>query len=752
MLSAVVLVTVFMGYHARDLKISYELIQVVPEEDPDFENYENFKALFGEDGNTMVIGIESKRLFEKSQFNSWSQLSDALDKVYGIDNVYSIKDVRWLKKNKQAVKFEPAFLFPEEIGSQKELDSLKSAFFSQPFYDGVILNPETGATFLAVDINMKVLQSEERDATIEEVMTICDEYSKDMALDVHYSGMPYIRYVVANMVQKELRFFSILSLVVCALILLIFFRSFSSVIFPVAVILIIVTWSLGTIGLMNLRINIVLSLIPALIIIIGVPNFIYLVNKYHAEFKKHGNKMKAIHRMVEKIGVVTLMTNLTTSIGFLVLAFTNSPVLREFGLVAGMNIIATFIISIIIIPVVFSYMPEPSTRHTNYLNHGLINGTLSFVERLVMNRRGLIYSITILFVLAACAGIYKLKAVGYILDDIDEESKVHTDLKFFESSFGGVLPFEVVLTAENSSDFRELELIAKIDRFQDSLNARPELSRSFSYVDLIKFSRQAFYNGAEKKYAIPASKREETFLGRYLTNTANDSLELTSSLVDSSGTVARITANMSDIGSTKAKALVDELEVLSKEVFGDDVKVHFTGLSLIYLKNNQYLIKSLIYSLTLAFVIISILIGLLFKKLRMVIISLMPNFVPLIATAGMMGFLGIPLKPSTVLVFSIAFGICIDDALHFLAKYRQELKQHNWDIKKVLVVALNETGRSMIYTSIVLFAGFSIFMLSEFGGTKWLGLLTSTNLLIAMVTNVVLLPALILSFYKKRDS
>lgn len=752
LLSAVVLITVFMGYNARDLKLSYELIQVVPKDDADFQNYEEFKTLFGNDGNTLVVGLQSDEIFKLKTFLRWRQLAYDIEQIEGIDDVYSLADLRLLNKNKAEQRFDVSTPFNDKIENQQALDSLKEVLYAQPFYDKVVLNKETMTTFLAVKMNFEVLQSEKRDPTIEKVMEICSAFTSRNQTTMHFSGMPYIRYVVANMVQSELQFFSLLSLAVCAVILLLFFRSFSSVIFPVLVILIIVTWALGTIGLMDLRINVILSLVPPLIIIIGVPNFIYLVNKYHAEYKKHGNKIRAISRMVEKIGVVTLMTNLTTAIGFLVLAFTDSPVLQEFGLVAGINIIATFVVSIIIIPVVFSYLPEPSPKHTNYLNHGLINGAVEGVVKIVTQHRNKVYVATLIFVAFAGWGITKLNAVGYILDDIEPSNKVYKDLKFFEEHFGGVLPFEVLIRAENAAQFDRIEMMKKIDQFQDSLNNRPELSRSFSYVDLVKFSRQSFYNGAESRYDVPRSSRELTlFISPYITNTVQDTLTLTNNLVDSTGKVARISANMADVGSADARKLADEMAKYGKEVFGDEFELSFTGLSLIYLKNNQYLIQSLIYSLVLAFIIISILIGLLFKRLRMVLISLLPNFVPLIATAGMMGFLGIPLKPSTVLVFSIAFGICIDDALHFLAKYRQELRNHNWSIEKVLIVALRETGRSMIYTSVVLFAGFSIFMLSDFGGTKWLGLLTSTNLLIAMITNLILLPSLIKRFYKERD-
>jgi len=486
-----------------------------------------------------------------------------------------------------------------------------------------------------------------------------------------------------------------------------------------------------------------------LIIIIGVPNFIYLVNKYHNEFKKHGNKMRAIHRMIEKIGIVTLMTNATTAIGFLVLAFTNSPVLKEFGLVAGINILATFVVSIIVIPVFFSYLPEPSSKHTNYLEKSWMNKVLEFIDLVVQKYRPWVFATTVVLILLSAYGVTKLKAVGFVLDDIPKEKKVYKDLRFFEENFGGVLPFEVVVNSGKEKGLNNLELLEQISEFQDTLEQLPYLSRSYSLADGVKMSKQAFFNNNPDRYGIP-NARERNFMLPYLENAENKE-SLMKNMVDENQQVARVSSSIADLGSVKTTKLLERLKNVANDIFDESTEVQFTGISLLFVKNNEYLIRSLINSLIMAFVLISILMGLLFRKVRMIIVSLLPNFIPLLATAGIMGYMGIALKPSTVLVFSIAFGISIDDALHYLAKYRQELIQHNWNISKTISVALFETGRSMIYTSVVLFAGFSIFIISDFGGTSALGFLTSITLLIAMVTNLILLPSLILSFFRSRN-
>lgn len=743
--------TVFMGFKAKDVQLSYEVAQVVPNDDPDFIAYQAFQRSFGQDGNIMVLGVKEPNFFTKDFLGSWEELANGLKEIDGVDQVVSIFDAQELVKNKAEKKFDSKRIFEiTERTTQNDIDSLVGVFKEMPFYEGSFYNFEHHTTFMAIAIDRGTLASEARMDLLDEVFAMSDKVLAARGVEARYSGLPYIRTRVAASVKKEMQFFSVLSLMICAGILLLFFRSAISVIFPVTVIFIIVIWSLGTITLFDFRINAVTSLVPPLIIIIGVPNFIYLVNKYHSEFKKHGNKVRAIHRMIQKIGVVTLMTNATTAIGFLVLAFTNSPVLKEFGLVAGINIFATFVVSIIVIPVFFSYLPEPKSKHTNYLDKRGMQKVLDFIDSLVQKNRPVVFVSSIAIVLVSLYGVTKLEAVGFVLDDMPKEEKVYKDLKFFESNFGGVLPFEVMIDTKEPKGVNDLELAGLVSEFQDSLKQEEALSRSYSVTDLVKFSRQAYYNGNSRRYGVP-SRRERNFMATYMSNSENSD-KFTENLVDSTQQFLRVSSNIADVGSVESMRILEELRGVAASIFGDKYEVSFTGISLLFAKNNEYLIRSLVYSLLLAFVIISVLMGLLFKKVRMIIVSLLPNFIPLIATAGIMGYMGIALKPSTVLVFSIAFGISIDDALHFLAKYRQELTQHNWNIPKTISVALRETGQSMIYTSIVLFAGFSIFILSDFGGTSSLGFLTSITLLIAMVTNLILLPSLILSFFSSRSA
>lgn len=748
LLIVLALITAFMGWKATEVKMSYNVVQITPEDDPDFQTYMAFREQFGVDGNNIVIGFKSRHLFTQELFADLYDLTEAIDSRPEIQRVVSLANLQRLEKVPGRREFRMTRVVQERPNTQVEVDSLRKELMSLPFYEGMIYNDSTRATLILVQFDQETLASKQRWDAIQAITAYADEFAENNNLQVHYSGMPFIRTQISKKLANELKIFSSVSVLVVALILLIFFRSFSAMVFPLIVIIIMLIWVLGSISLLGYKLNILSGLLPPLIVIISVPNFIYFLNKYHNEYQKHKDKLTAIHRMVEKIGIITFLTNFTTAIGFGVLAFTSSPVLREFGTVASLNIIGTFLVSLITIPVVYSLMPEPSARQTKYLQNKWLQHVLDKVDYWVHHRRKMVYGVTLLVVAVAGYGLTQLKTVGYILDDIPKNDRLYTDMVFFEEHFSGVMPLEIVVDTRDKRGLVRLENLEKIEQLGDTLASYDEITRPLSVTEMVKFSRQAFYNGSEERYGLP-SNRERSFLLPYLRGVQSDN-PMTASMVDTNMQVARISATMEDVGSIRMREIKDSLEMQIAQIFPPDAfDVDITGLSVLYVKNTKYLVESLISSLILAFILVSIILGLLFRQARMILISVVPNFIPLLVSAGIMGLAGIPLKPSTVLVFSIAFGISVDDALHFLAKYRQELKYHNWKVSKTVSVALRETGVSMVYTSLVLFFGFSIFDASSFGGTAMLGLLTSITLLVAMCTNLIILPSLLLSFDKR---
>lgn len=746
--------TGFMGYKATEIKFTYDFARIVPDDDPKYLDYLAFQEKFGEDGNVMVIGMQNRSLFDVDVFSDWYALGNEIKEINGIEGIVSVPHAQKLQKIPGTREVELAPLVQGEPRSQEEVDSLRDEFSKLPFYKGLIYNPETHATIMGITFDPEKLDSKARLAMVDTIVQYSQRFEANHnSVELHYSGLPYLRTYNMTTIRKELTRFLILAMVILAAILFFLFRNGYAVIFPLIVVIFGAIWSVGTLSLLGYKITILTGILPTLIVVIGIPNCIYMLNKYHGEFKKHGNKQKALARTIAKIGRVTFFTNLTTAIGFGVFFFANTKLLDEFGLVAFLNILATFLISVIAIPVMFSYLPQPKTKHTMHLDAKVLNFVLDRFELWAKRHRWKVYSIFGIAMAVALAGVMQLKSEGYILDDVSKTSTIYKDLKFFERNFNGIMPFEVAIDSRRDRGATNLNFVRKVDKLGDTLAAMPVFSKPLSIAEGFKFMMQAYYNGNPRSYRLPTNfeMSQNPALRSFLkgADLGEGSLGLASSFVDSNAQVARLSLQMADIGSDSLPKLLTRINPVVDSIFPpEDYQVSITGTSILAIEGFNFLIDGLIFSVGLAFILISLIMAYLFRSLKMLLLALTPNIIPLLVTAGIMGWLDISLKPSTVLIFSVAFGISVDYTIHFLAKYRQELYRHNWDIVRTVVTSMRETGVSMIYTSLILFCGFIVFTGSEFDGTANLGRLTSITLIVAMLSNLVFLPSLLISFQR----
>ncbi|GIV36495.1 MAG: transporter [Cyclobacteriaceae bacterium] len=747
----ILLITGWMGYHARKAELSYDFRGTVPAHDPDQVFFNNFRKQFGEDGNIIALGLKDSSIYNYRNFEKLRELCVALKWIDGVTNVISLPQIKMMVKDTARKQFVLTDIFPARVTSQEQLDSLLNESRKQKFYFRRIVNQDNGAIAVLITLDREVLNSDKRIAVTNEILSKGEQFSRATGIELHYAGLPFVRSVIAQEVNRELQLFLALSVIVTGIILYLFFRSVRAMIFPLVVIGIVVVWVLGTIELLGYKITLLSGMLPPIIVVIGIPNAVYLLNKYHAEYAAHRNKLLAISRVIRKVGLATFLTNLTTAIGFLVLLTADITLLREFGIVAGLNVMATFVVSLILIPGFFSWMPPPSPRHLRHLNLKHLDSFLGFVDAAVHRNRTVIYLVTAVVVVLAAIGMWRIHTVSFMVDDLPEDSAIIKDLRFFEENFSGVMPLELVVDTGKRRGVIDVRNLKKIEELENFLATQPDLSDPVSLVSFVKAARQAFYNNNPARYALP-DNRERNFILPYLKG-QNDTSGLFHSFVDSSLQVMRISLQMADIGSNKMDSLISRVvkPKIDSIFAGTNITVKVTGTTPLFIKGNSFLISNLKGSLLLAFLLIAVTMGLLFANVRMIMIALIPNIIPMLITAGLMGYFGVPLKPSTVLIFSIAFGISVDYSIHFLAKYRQELHARKFFIPVAVSNTILETGKSMVYTSVILFSGFIIFTFSSFGGTIALGTLTSVTLLISMFTNLVLLPALILSFDKYKD-
>ncbi|MEM7659899.1 MAG: MMPL family transporter, partial [Bacteroidota bacterium] len=663
--------------------------------------------------------------------------------VFGITRLYDVV----LDDSLQQFRLQP--LMESRPTSQTEVDSLAQRIKELPFYAELLYDEEINTTLLAISMDADLLNTDQKVPIVNGVKAPIREFGQQFNMETRFAGLPVLRVNMHQTVKQELYLFLGLALVVTAMTLLVFFRSFYTVLFPMIVVGSVIIFSMGLIGLFGYKMSLITGIIPALITVISIPNCVYLITKYHIEFRRTRNKMKSLILVIEKIGIVTVMTNATTAIGLGVLAFTDIQPLREFGVVAGLSVVAAFFISLLLIPVVFSFLPPPSRSQTKHLDRRSLSFVIRAIERTVMHRRWMVYTVSLMVTGLSLWGMTKILPVAYMADDIPQDSEVLTDLRYIEDRFNGALPFEIMVDTKKRGGVLRRRAIQDINKFQERLAQYPDVSRSLSVADFAKFLRQSFFGGGPEAYDLP-TRNEFNFILDYARNTdLMGNLAISKSLVDTTGQVTRISASVKDIGSLEMDRLVDSVKKDVAEIFDPKrYETEVTGTTQIFIKANEALIENLLKSLLIAFGVIAMLMGLLFRSFRMVAISLIPNLLPLLMVAGLMGFLGIALKPSTALVFGVAFGIAVDDSIHFLARYRLARKLGN-PVKHAIINSYRDTGISMIYTSLILFFGFVSFVASDFGGTQALGLLTSITLGIAMFSNLLLLPALLMTFDKE---
>ncbi|GAC1587680.1 MAG: MMPL family transporter [Ginsengibacter sp.] len=741
---------------AMRVKLSYEFAKAIPTDNPKYIAYQSFRQKFGDDGNLLVIAVKTDHLFEKKTFQSFLGFQDELKNVKGVETIQSLSSAFNLLKDTASQKLKTIPVFKTNSFTQEDLDSSRERLKSLLFYKGLLYNSETNVYLVAIGINKELINSSARTGIVKSIVDITNKYSKNQNIECHLSGLPLIRTLVADRVSTEMKLFLIGSLLLSAIILIFFFRSVSTMLLALGVVIVSVIWSFGILYLFGFKITLLNALIPPLVVVIGIPNCIYFLNKYHSTYIKSRDKPLSLIEMVSKMGVVTLFCNITAAIGFGVFAFTQSAILKEFGIVAGISIMMIFVISFILLPAVLSYLPAPKAVQMKYLNSKLFGSMLSTIERWVIYRKKAIYVVTIVVVLFSIAGVLQLKSEGHIVDDLPKKDKIYTDMKFFEANFKGVMPLEIVVDTKKKyglAGLRVLPVLQKMDSLADYISLQKETSRPLSIAEGLKFVKQAFYDGDTLNYVIPNSF-DAAFVGQYLKPAKdapeNNFTKVLSKFIDSGRQSTRMSVNMADVGTKRLPVILTGIQAHIDQLFDSSkYSVTLTGSTITFLEGSRFIINGLKDSILWAFILIAVCMLYLFRSFKILLCSIIPNIIPLLITAGIMGWAGIALRPSTVLIFSVALGIAIDVTIRFLVNYKQELPLYNGDITKTITETIQHTGLSILYTSIVLVAGFIIFCFSSFGGTQALGWLTSLTLFSATLTNLILLPVLLLLLKNK---
>ena len=746
------LLTIFLALQWKNVGMTYNEANLLPKNHIVNKQYTQFLNTFGEEGNLVVIGVKNDAFFTPKAYHEWNVLMTTLKSKKEIELVVSLNDLKTLQKNEQKQTFELVNLIDQsKTDKATYLKQIKSQLFNDlPFYEGLLFNKKSGSIRSVVYINKQIVNSPVRKKFIlTTLVPAVEQFEKATNIDLKVSGMPYIRTINTENMKGEIGLFIGAALFITALIFFLFFRSVRATFISVCILLFGVLWSFGILGLFHYKITILTAIIPPLIIVIGITNCIFLINKYQQEILEHSNKAKALQRVISKIGVSTLMTNVTTAIGFATFMITGNDLLFEFGLVTAINVIIVYLLTLVVVPIVYSFMSIPSDKHLKHLKQNYIASLLNWVENVVRFKRNSIYIVYGALLVFSLIGVSQIKVSGSLIGEMPKSASFFKDILFFENEFNGVMPLEILIDTGRKKGVMKASVLRKMDDLQQTIESIPQLSKPISIVNLVKYAKQAYYNGNPQFYALP-NAQEQVFILSYAKNaTKNSKDNLMKAYVDKTGQYARITTFMKDIGTEDMAKIETKIHAKINQIFpANRFKIIITGKALVFQKGTTYLIENLIESLIFAILLIAGLMAYMFRSWKMIFASVLTNILPLCVTSGLMGYFGIPLKPSTILVFSIAFGISVDNAIQFMAKYRHDLKQNSGKIKKSVFSALRETGISTFYTSIVLIFGFAIFTLSSFSGTIALGALISVTLTFAMFANLLVLPALVLTFEK----
>lgn len=822
-LGIITLLTVFFGYFAATgLRMENKYGIILPKDSPTQRNYTEFKDKFGEDGGTLVLAIQTDSLYTENNFLKWKKLGDSILQLDGVESVISEATLFTIHNNKVENKFEVQRIFSDVNYKEKSIETIRKEIKQNPLYKGLLYSNTSNVSLMMIGIDERFLTDRVKSKVVFEIQKLSTSYEKDFG-KFHYAGLPYLRVVIAKRIQSEMYIFIGLSMLVSSLLMYFFFRSFRAVLICMTVVGVCVIWAMGTIATLGYTVSVMMALIPPLMIVIGIPNCIYLYNKYHQEFRHHGNRMKALTRVVSKTGIAMFLTNVTTALGFITFLFTSSEKFFEFGVISSINIMLCYVVSLCLVPIFTSFLKNPPERHLKHLDRKLAVGLLEKLVYLTIHKRKWIYIFTIIITIVASMGMVKMTVTGNLTGDLPKNDLIVKDIHFMESNFGGAVPFEVMIDYKEKGRLFGKNTLKKVEEVQNMLAEDSLFAKSISIVDFVKGINMAYYDNNPDRYTIMAN-RDKARLAKYIDNfnmTNNNSTFSIKELVDTTNFILRVRTQMKDIGSYEVadevamvKLKIDSImnpnrkdierlyskvdagkqEFIDSLIFGysnvynaltaeisknnSDLQLKFdsnpdliksyyskpdfkstlrksidqeyydvvlTGTAVVVSEGTQYLVTNLLSSIVFAVISIAALMSMLFSSFRMVVVSMIPNLIPMVITAGIMGWFGIPLKPSTLLIFSIALGITVDNTIHFLARYRQELQMKKWDLKECVAISIRETGLSIIYTSVILFFGFIVFVFSDFGGTQALGYLSAVTYFVALFTNIVLLPALLLT-------
>lgn len=733
-------ITAVLSIFLKDLRFNYVFEDFFPIGDPDLEYYREFRSLFENDNDYLLIGLKNHpSIFETAFLQRVDSLTQDLQGLEEIKSAISITDTKRLIIS-QAGIYQLPYLYIDQPAryAQDSAVIYQSALLSET------LVSKDGKALAIIIKHEDISTKEESDGLANKIVSLVRSYAFD---SYHLAGKVHAQQVFINKLQVELVTFLSASIILIVLFLAFAYRNWWGVIIPLGVVFMSVLWIMGLMGVTGKQLDFIMVLLPTIMFVVGMSDVVHIMTKYIEQLRLGFHKISAIKTTFREVGLATFLTSLTTSVGFLTLLTASIRPIQGFGLFTSIGVFIAFIVAFTLLPCSLLLLPRPQVSR-KLVHRSKWFGILSFLFIRTLKNGWSVILINAVIVLVSLYGISLIRINTFLIEDLPQDDPLKQDFLFFDQNFGGSRPFEITVEAKKGSVLSE-EVISEIDRLSSYLSDSLEAGNIIGPHTLVKSINQAINGGRSDAFTLPSSDYEKKQVKKNLSRVLKRN-EHANIVLSQDQKTGRISMRVGDIGSAISLERTERLkEYIERHTDSSLTRFKITGTSNLIDKNNVYLAENMFEGLGIAFAVVAFIAGLLFRSLRMVLIALIPNVIPLVTVAGIMGIFGITLKLSTSIVFTIAFGIAVDDTIHFTSKLKLEL-----DKGKSLLYALKNTylstGKAILVTSIILSGGFLTLLLSSFGGTFYTGLLISLTLFIAVVIDLSLLPVLIMFFYKTK--
>ena len=742
-LSLVGIVTIGLAFAATTLSFDYNFENFFPYGDEDLEYFLDYREAFENDNDYLLIGIKNNEgIYDSLFLNKLNAVTQQLDSLSLTTEVLSLTNFRNPIITPMGPIMAPVLHIDKPAGYAKD-----SAFIATyPAINGTLISPNGTATAIVVR-HVQQISKAKADSLMQQVDRILEKAAFD---EVHVAGKVKAQAVYVSRMQKEFVWFASLSILLVVIFLWFTYRAAWGVLVPLLVVLLAVIWTLGTMALLGKKIDIMMALLPTIMFVVGMSDVVHLLTKYIEELRNGLPKREALKITVKEIGLATFLTSLTTAIGFLTLLTSNIKPIRDFGLYVAIGVFIAFSLTFLVMPAVLTLVKTPKVVNKAE-NKLLWTNTLRNAFSRIIQRRKLIWVVSAVVLLVSAIGITRLEQNTFLLEDIRENDPLKQDFYFFDRNFGGNKPFEMAIQLQDTS--RTLFDPAVLNQLQI---VETYLTDSFGAANLVsplllaKGGNMALNGGQPSYFKIPEEKYAQNRLFGLLKRLPQSTQNIP--IISKDGNVGRFTGRSPDWGSQASIIKTAQLQqFLAQHTDSTLVKFRLTGTSVLIDKNAGYILDNMLEGLGIAFIVIALIAGLLYRNLVIVFIALLVNILPLLLIAGFMGWADVYLKASTSIIFTIAFGIAVDDTIHFLSKLKLELNNGR-SLPYAIKHTYMYTGKAIIITSIILAGGFLTLLFSDFGSTFYTGLLVSLTLIFAVLADLTLLPVLILTFIKNKKT